>query len=198
MDALLGVLIFALGVSLYMKTHLGVAPYDAIAPIIIEHTNWKYPYVRSAQDITFMICGFLLHSNVGIMTIVVAFFTGPLVKFWTVHVSEGLVNHINSFSLSQTRAKNIRIGAINAWKVSLHQIQQAYMDTNEIQHTISSYTDAELDDLLNITQSKLQENRMHHRLIANRYEMIQTEIRRRQARLTYVKPQNKSNDKTKK
>ncbi|MEI3231976.1 MAG: hypothetical protein V8S24_12570 [Gordonibacter pamelaeae] len=47
----LGTLLFTLGVSLYLKTRMGVAPIDAIAPVIVARTRFSYTPVRMAQDI---------------------------------------------------------------------------------------------------------------------------------------------------
>ncbi|GAB2656544.1 hypothetical protein GCM10027169_20230 [Gordonia jinhuaensis] len=44
-----GILIFDYGCSLYMTSHLGNSPYDAVAPIIVDHTGAKYRVVRVIQ-----------------------------------------------------------------------------------------------------------------------------------------------------
>ena len=47
----IGTLLFTLGVSLYLKTRMGVAPIDAVAPVIVARTRFSYTPVRMAQDI---------------------------------------------------------------------------------------------------------------------------------------------------
>lgn len=46
----MGICVFALGASLYMTAALGTAPYDALAPMIVDATGAKYRVVRTAQD----------------------------------------------------------------------------------------------------------------------------------------------------
>ena len=45
-----GTLLFTLGVSLYLKTRMGVAPIDAIAPIAAERLPFSYTACRMTQD----------------------------------------------------------------------------------------------------------------------------------------------------
>ena len=47
-----GTLLFTLGVSLYLKTRMGVAPIDAIAPIAAERLPFSYTACRMTQDIS--------------------------------------------------------------------------------------------------------------------------------------------------
>lgn len=86
-----GVLIFTFGASFYMAAALGNAPYDAIAPIIVDRTQAKYRIVRVTQDIVFVLLGLLFAGPVGIGTVINAFFTGPLITFWNERVSRPLV-----------------------------------------------------------------------------------------------------------
>ncbi|MBP1045699.1 hypothetical protein I6N96_05365 [Enterococcus sp. BWM-S5] len=86
-----GVLIFTFGASFYMSAKLGNAPYDAIAPIIVDRTHFSYRSVRVTQDIGFVLLAFLFGGPVGIGTVINAFFTGPLIEFWNQKVSEPLI-----------------------------------------------------------------------------------------------------------
>lgn len=88
---IIGVIIFTFGASFYMSAKLGNAPYDAIAPIIVERTKAKYRVVRVIQDIFFVVLAFIFGGPVGIGTVINAFFTGPLIDFWNKKVSEPII-----------------------------------------------------------------------------------------------------------
>ncbi|ALS00647.1 hypothetical protein ATZ33_04435 [Enterococcus silesiacus] len=86
-----GVLIFTFGASFYMSAKVGNAPYDAIAPIIVERTGAQYRLVRVIQDIIFVIIAFCFGGPVGIGTVINAFFTGPFIDFWNKKICEPLI-----------------------------------------------------------------------------------------------------------
>lgn len=176
-DAIVGIAIFTLGTSLYMEADLGVAPYDAIAPIIVKKTHLKYQYVRACQDIAFMVAGWFVHGDVGFMTIIVAFFAGPLINFWNVHVSRNIVNHTDSFSVNKKRAKRVGVGTVNAWKVGLYLIRKGYQNTYHIQRNMSTYTDKELIDLKDHTEQRLRFNKMSRKVLSQRLYKLNHEIR---------------------
>ena len=77
-----GTLLFTLGVSLYLKTRMGVAPIDAIAPIAVERTRFSYTACRMTQDILVTVVAIFAGGPIGIFTVVAAFFTGPLITMW--------------------------------------------------------------------------------------------------------------------
>lgn len=77
-----GTLFFTLGVSLYLKTRMGVAPIDAIAPVIVARTRFTYTPVRMTQDITVAVIAIIAGGPIGVFTIIAAFFTGPLITMW--------------------------------------------------------------------------------------------------------------------
>lgn len=94
----IAIMIFTLGVALYMDTELGVSPYDAITPLIIDRTSWKYTPVRVAQDLLVVIGAYLLAGPVGISTIITGFFAGPLIAFFSKKVSQPLMAKIEKKS----------------------------------------------------------------------------------------------------
>lgn len=72
--------IFLLGAAAYMCAGLGSSPYDALPFIISKHVKKpSFKVVRMIWDIAFMIGGFILGGDVGIVTILVAFFLGPVI-----------------------------------------------------------------------------------------------------------------------
>jgi uncharacterized membrane protein YczE len=95
----IGVVIICFGSAFYMTADLGVSTYDAVA-LIIVHTwkKGKFQYVRIITDLVCVALGitlFLLAGGavlqiptiVGIGTIITAFFMGPLIEFFNVHVA---------------------------------------------------------------------------------------------------------------
>ena len=96
---IIGVVIICFGSAFYMTADLGVSTYDAVALIICN--TWKkgkFQYVRIITDIVCVILGvalFLLAGGglaqiptiAGIGTIITAFFMGPLIEFFNVHVA---------------------------------------------------------------------------------------------------------------
>ena len=99
-----GVVVICFGSALYMTADLGVSTYDAIA-LIISHTwnKGKFQYIRIVTDVVCVIMGvvlFLLAKGAlrqvptiaGVGTIITAFFMGPLIEFFNVHVARPLLN----------------------------------------------------------------------------------------------------------
>lgn len=72
--------VFLLGAAAYMCAGLGSSPYDALPFIISGHVR-RFPFkiVRMLWDISFMAAGLVLGGDVGIVTILVAFFLGPII-----------------------------------------------------------------------------------------------------------------------
>ena len=74
--------IFCVGAATYMSAGLGSSPYDALPFIISERCNkLSFKAIRMLWDIAFMVGGFLLGGDVGIVTIAVAFFLGPVIAW---------------------------------------------------------------------------------------------------------------------
>lgn len=90
----IGIVVFAFGASAYISAGVGTAPYDAIAPIIVDRTGWKYQRVRVPQDLIVLVAALLVSGPVGIGTIMTAFFCGPLIAFFSAHVNEPLVERM--------------------------------------------------------------------------------------------------------
>ena len=94
-----GVIIICFGSAFYMTADLGVSTYDAVALIIVN--TWKkgkFQYVRVITDLVCVIAGVLLFllaqgevaqivTIAGIGTVITAFFMGPLIEFFNVHIA---------------------------------------------------------------------------------------------------------------
>jgi uncharacterized protein len=106
---LVGVTLFAAGASMYMTAALGNAPYDAIAPIIVDRTRLPYRVVRVAQDLAFVALALAFHGQVGIGTVMTAFFAGPLIDFFTEKVNKPLMKKdLEALDAFQQRIKTTR------------------------------------------------------------------------------------------
>ncbi len=98
-----GVVVICFGSAFYMTADLGVSTYDAVALIIVN--TWKkgkFQYVRIITDIVCVILGAALFVLGGgkisaiptiaeIGTIITAFFMGPLIEFFNVHVARPIL-----------------------------------------------------------------------------------------------------------
>ena len=69
-----------LGAATYMSAGLGTSPYDGIPFIVSEQLKKPFKYCRMVWDIVFMIVGFLLGGGFGVVTLLVAFFAGPIIN----------------------------------------------------------------------------------------------------------------------
>ena len=100
---IVGIVIICIGSALYMTADLGVSTYDAVA-LIISNT-WKkgqFKYIRIATDLVCVIIGVILFvvaggairdipTIAGIGTIITAFFMGPLIEFFNVHIARPIL-----------------------------------------------------------------------------------------------------------
>ena len=81
------------GAAAYMCSGLGSSPYDAM-PFIISNRMKKLSFktIRMLWDIAFMTAGFALGGSVGIVTVAVAFFCGPIVAWVQKKLEESLLS----------------------------------------------------------------------------------------------------------
>lgn len=100
----IGVVVICFGSAFYMTADLGVSTYDAVALIIVN--TWKkgkFQYVRIITDLVCVIVGVALFmaaggtipmipTIAGVGTIITAFFMGPLIEFFNVHIARPFLN----------------------------------------------------------------------------------------------------------
>ncbi|WP_407435928.1 YczE/YyaS/YitT family protein [Treponema sp.] len=94
-----GVVIICFGSAFYMTADLGVSTYDAVALIICNTLKkGKFQYIRIITDLVCVILGVTLFvlaggkvrdipTIAGVGTIITAFFMGPLIEFFNVHIT---------------------------------------------------------------------------------------------------------------
>ena len=101
---LIGILTICCSSSLYFTANLGVSTYDAVALLLNE--KWhvaSFKVCRVGTDLCCVIIGVVLFLTaggtfkeigalIGVGTILTAFFMGPLIEFFNVHVSQPLLN----------------------------------------------------------------------------------------------------------
>lgn len=101
-----GIIVLCFSCSLFFTSNVGIGPYDCIGFMLSRKTKIPYKWIRVATDI-FVICVGLAASggvyallngdfsnvkNIGIGTIITAFMMGPLVNFFSKHVSSKILN----------------------------------------------------------------------------------------------------------
>ena len=100
----IGIVTMCLSSAFYFTADMGVSPYDAVSLIIAD--KWKpapFKYCRIASDMVCVALGTILFlaagssmaellEIVGVGTIITAFFMGPLIEFFNVHIARPFLN----------------------------------------------------------------------------------------------------------
>ena len=101
---IVGIVIICIGSSLYITADLGVSTYDAVALIMVN--KWKigkFKFIRVCTDLCCVILGTVMFiaggghikeipTIAGIGTIITAFFMGPLIEFFNVHLARKILS----------------------------------------------------------------------------------------------------------
>lgn len=101
-----GIVILCFSCSLFFTSNVGVGPYDSIGFMISQKTGVAYKWIRVCTDVVVTSIGLIvgggldaiLHGNfseiknIGIGTIITAFMTGPLINFFSKHVSSKILD----------------------------------------------------------------------------------------------------------
>lgn len=75
-------LLMALGTFIYLMAQLGGSPADSVVLVISERTHVPYKKIRWLTDGSFLALGLILGGQVGVNTVALALFTGPLIGGW--------------------------------------------------------------------------------------------------------------------
>ncbi|SEN43632.1 hypothetical protein SAMN05192533_11347 [Mesobacillus persicus] len=78
---ILGVVLIGYGIGLYVSADLGSGPRDSIMIMIVDKTGWSIQWVRNGMEVLVLLLGWGLGGPVGIGTVIIAFFLGPIVGF---------------------------------------------------------------------------------------------------------------------
>ncbi len=87
---LVAIVIMCFASALYFTSDLGVSTYDAIALALSEQKGWDFRIVRIICDLICTGLGFVMGILPGVGTIITAFFMGPLIEYFNVHVARPL------------------------------------------------------------------------------------------------------------
>lgn len=100
-----GIIIMCFAASLYFTADLGISAYDAVSKIMADKTKIKFKTCRIITDLICVIIGFMLKANVGVGTVITAFFMGPLISYFNVKFSEPILN--NSYENAKLNNRGI-------------------------------------------------------------------------------------------
>ncbi len=78
---ILGVILMGYGVGLYVSADLGSGPRDSIMLLIMDKTGWSIQWVRNGMEALVLILGWALGGPVGVGSVLIVFFLGPIVGF---------------------------------------------------------------------------------------------------------------------
>lgn len=80
--SVVGTLILAFGVALYMYVDMGFGPYEMFMEMVSELTGWSLATSRTIQEVSVLLVGILMGGRFGLGTIINALFTGYLLAFF--------------------------------------------------------------------------------------------------------------------
>ena len=101
-----GIIVLCFSCSLFFVANIGVGPYDSLGFMLSNKTKIPYKWVRVFTDVVVILIGLIVSGgleavfsgnfsevkNIGIGTIITAFMMGPLVNFFSKHVSSKILN----------------------------------------------------------------------------------------------------------
>lgn len=183
-DTLIGLILFTLGTSLYMAPDLGAAPYDAIAPIITQRTKLSYRTARITQDVLFMVAAVIAGGPVGFGTIIVAFFTGPLISWWNDHISNPMVKTINDATKpKEERDQNSAVLLLShIGKRTYNTIYNALQTTETMRNHLNQYSTSELRSQLKIVHRNMANSKEMYDSFVEQEKLLQDELNKRIAK----------------
>lgn len=86
--------VFLFGAALYISAGIGTAPLDAIAPAVEKKTRFSYVQARFTHEILCLILALLLGGPVGLVTIYLGFFAGPMIAAFRDKLTGPIVNKL--------------------------------------------------------------------------------------------------------
>jgi uncharacterized membrane protein YczE len=101
-----GIIVLCFSCSLFFTSNIGVGPYDSLSFLISRKIHIHHKWVRVFSDITVIIIGLVVSGgltsllngdlsgikNIGIGTVITAFMMGPLVNFFSKHISSKILD----------------------------------------------------------------------------------------------------------
>lgn len=99
---LLGAVILATGLNIYILADLGAGALDAIAEMITDKSKYEYKVVKIANDLFFLTIGVILGGSVGIATIITAIGFGPIIQFIRERISSPINKWLSTWKHKQS------------------------------------------------------------------------------------------------
>lgn len=137
-----GIVVLCFSCSLFFTSNVGVGPYDCLGFMLSQKTKLPYKWIRVITDVVVILIGLVVSGgvsamisgdfsqikNIGIGTIITAFMMGPLVNFFSKHVSSkilnvdyaGLSKDVAFFMLKGAMVKNKFADVDNSTKLNIN------------------------------------------------------------------------------
>lgn len=94
---MIGIILQSFGVALYSSADMGQSPLDGIPNIVVMKTGkFSYRSIRVLQDSTLVLIGFLCNIKIGVGTLMLMFFVGPLIHFFQEGLKRFQGSHLES------------------------------------------------------------------------------------------------------
>lgn len=148
-----GIVVLCFSCSLFFTSNVGVGPYDSLGFMLSQKVNVPYKWIRVITDLTVILIGLVVSGgftaaikgdfssikNIGIGTIITAFMMGPLVNFFSKHVSSKILNidyagiskDVAFFMIKGSLLKNRFIASDNTAQINMNS--DAYEIFKEIE-----------------------------------------------------------------
>lgn len=99
-----GIGVVCFGIALYLFCDLGAAPYDRLSVIVETYSHGRIPFrwARVCLDIFSAVVGIAMGAVVGIGTVIIAFFTGPVVSFFRERIIEKMFGDLKGQAINRS------------------------------------------------------------------------------------------------
>lgn len=94
----IGVVITAVGVGVYVSPNVGAGPRDSLMLLLMDKTGWSIKKVRTGIEIIVALAGWALGGPVGLGTIIIALLLGQIVHY-SLPLSQKLLYTISGYTL---------------------------------------------------------------------------------------------------
>lgn len=95
---ILGVIVMAIGVGVYVSPNVGAGPRDSLMLLIMAKTGWSIKKVRTGIEVIVGFVGWALGGPVGVGTVIIALLLGQLVHY-ALPLSQKLLFQICGYTL---------------------------------------------------------------------------------------------------